>query len=240
MAEIQYTVTPSGACPSGEHKWGYHLRFGGAPGSLPTPDFSCALESTIPVEHTIVLRHGWAITSSATWASPEVMVADVGSLVGRDKALLRKELRPLLPERFGLLVLASRSRHSEGNQSSLLSAAALGLAVVKEQLRFYGDALNLLQDYCNARLVGGRKLSGIATVRAQLGDAHRRLRYLEQWTAGTIDTAYPTPALIHEVRILGDELSKLGGGRTFLSGGFREAIAMFEILANLYPGNNDA
>lgn len=225
---------------SGEQLWGPYLRCGRTADAVPAPDFAGVMESALPARHAIVLRLNRAIASQRTWAAMDIMISDIGLPPGKSKAVLHEEPHPRLPQRFGLVALSVCDRHVEGSQSAPGSAIRLYFALAREQVRYYRDMLDLLQDHCDARSIGDRKLSSIATVRSQLGDACRRLRLLEEWTAAETGAASPTPALAHELRGLADALCKLGGGRAFLSGGLWEAAAMFEILANLYAGYNDA
>ncbi|HYD97164.1 MAG TPA: hypothetical protein VEC01_17695 [Noviherbaspirillum sp.] len=223
----------------GELEWLRYLCYGLAPEQMPAPRFAAVLEQATPARDAVVLRNGWAITSRRIWDTGALAVADEAGYAGTGNTVMWKVDRPLLPARFGLVVLGV-GKDGTCSQSSPETASVLGLALVREQLRYYHETLLLQQRYCSEREIGGRPLATIPAVRGQLGESFRQLRLLEEWAPGEPPASPSLSVLTREMRNLGDMLGKPGGARAFLSGGVREAAAMFGMLANLYPGHDHA
>jgi len=229
----------NGQSASGEATWESHVRMGRAPDQPLAPDFVRALGGMPGHPAAIVIRQGWAITSAVTWAAENMDIADVGRLSGHDKMVLTRAPSASILGRFGLVALKVKKGQKARLQSSDASARSLGLAVIYAQAAYYREALGVLQDHCNVRMVGDRALAKLPTVLQALGNAHRQLRLLETWLPlATAEQAQPLHLLHLEARSVGDALSKLAGGRSFLQGGFSEATAAFELIANLYPGHS--
>jgi hypothetical protein len=220
-------------------RWRDYICLDSAPECFPVPDFAGVLDADAATDGRIVLRAGMAITSRQRWETPGVLIADATPEVGAARQLLLQQQGPALAARFGLVVLAKRDNALHLPDSDVCRAGLLGQLLIRTQLHYYEQILTRLQQYCSNRTVGARRLSSVSVVQAQLGDAYRRLRLAQEWVLSMAPSGNAT-ALLAEVRVLGDGLCKLAGGRAFLGGGIREAVAVFEILINLYPGDGHA
>jgi hypothetical protein len=216
----------------GAERLAMHRRFGGCVSEVPLPAFADALEAASG--SAIVVRSGWAITSEALSPASggRSRVADLGHC---DVALLPAEGDFELARRFSLHVLRVDASERERIESTRLTARRVGTALISAQLAWCARVLDLLQDYFSDRQVGGDPLSKNATLRHQLGDAQRQLRFLQEWQHAAGDAS---SHLAMETAALGASLGRLGGGRSYLEGSLCDAAAMYALLANLYPGSD--
>ncbi|KKB61288.1 hypothetical protein WM40_24115 [Robbsia andropogonis] len=206
-----------------------YRRFGGCISAVPLPGFAGALEAGSM--RTIVVRGGWAVTSAGCLPSVGSRIADAAGADAR--AVLRADDGFELAQRFSLHVLRVDASVHDRIESSSAAARRVGTALVSAQLAWCEQVLDLLQDYFSARQVGGASLAKVATLRHQLGDAQRQLRLLQEWLHAAGDASC---RLATEIAVFSASLSRLGGGRSYLSGNLCDAAAMYALLVNLYPG----
>ncbi|RQS70481.1 hypothetical protein DID96_15195 [Burkholderia sp. Bp8963] len=206
-----------------------YCRFGGCVPEVPLPDFAEALDGG--TGRTIVVRGGWAVTSAGCLPAGGSRIADIEDADAR--AVLQADDSFDLAQRFSLQVLRVDASARERIESSASSARRVGAAIVSAQLAWCEQVLELLQDYFSARQAGTGSLAKIATLRHQLGDAQRQLRFFEEWlhAAGEASSGLAT-----ELAAFSASLARLGGGRSFLSGNLCDAAAMYAFLVNIYPG----
>lgn len=202
--------------------------FGDCVPKVPLPGFAEALNAG--ARSTIVVRGGWAITSADCLPSCGACIAD---LEGKDaRALLLADDSFELAQRFSLHVLRVDAPVRKHIESQASSARRIGAALASAQLVWCAQVLDLLQDYFSSRQAGAVSLSKIATLRHQLGDAQRQLRFLQEW----LSAGNTSSRLALEIAAFSTSLARLGGGRSYLSGNLYDATAMYAFLVNLYPG----
>ncbi|MHA6907587.1 hypothetical protein ACQUJS_03990 [Ralstonia pseudosolanacearum] len=223
IKNITGKATPMG----GADRLDEYRRFGGCVSDVPLPNFAETLNSGS--RQTIVVRGGWAITGAGCLPAEGARIADVEDADAG--AILQVDDRFELPRRFSLHVLRVDATTRGRIESSASSARRVHTAIVSAQATWCAQVLDLLQDYFSVRGAGTGSLAKIATLRHQLGDAQRQLRFFEEWlhVSGNASSQLAT-----EIAIFSASLARLGGGRSFLAGSLCDAAAMYALLVNLY------